>query len=135
MAAATAQGGCDDAAAAANGAAALREVGKDDQRLHRHARVVGTPAGRRRGALIRQGSDFGPPATGISEFPPDVIETLEVLVEIELSRQCRLLRGASPVEREVRSPAQAEVTGTMQRSKAMKSLDASEATRDDAVLT
>ncbi len=69
------------------------------------------------------------------EFPPEVMETLDVLVEIELSRRSRLLHGASPVERETRSPAQAEVTGTMPRSKAMKSLDGSEATRDDAVLT
>jgi len=96
---------------------------------------VGTPAGRRRGALIRRGSDFGPLATVMSEFPPEVIETLQVLVEIELSRQNRLLHGASPVEREISSPAQAKVTGTMNRSKARKSLDASEATRDDAVLT
>ncbi len=71
----------------------------------------------------------------MSEFPFDVIETLHVLMEIELSRRSRLLHVAPPVEREISSPAQAEVTGTMKRPKAMKSLDASEATRDDAVLT
>jgi len=71
----------------------------------------------------------------ISEFAPEVIETLHVLVEIELSRRSRLLHRASPVEREIRSPAQEKIAGTIRRSKAMKSLDGPEATRDDAVLT
>ncbi len=97
--------------------------------------MVGTPSGRRRGGLIRQGSDFGPLAPVVCEFPPEVIETLQVLVEIELCRQSRLLRGASQVERETRSSAQEKIAGTIRGSKAMKSLDASEATRDDAVLT
>ena len=96
---------------------------------------MGAPPRRRGGALIRRGSDFGPLASVVSEFPADVIETLHVLVEIELSRRSRLVRGGSLVEREARSPAHAEVTGTMKGSKAMKSLDASDATRDDAVLT
>lgn len=94
--------------------------------------MVGTPAGRRRGAVKARGSDFGPlrskasPASrgnrrmpdvaiALSPLPREVMETLEVLVEIELARRARLSHASSPVERETRSPAQAEVTGTIRR--------------------
>ncbi len=57
-----------------------------------------------------------------------------ICCQIELSRRNRLLHGATLVGREIRSPAQGKITGTIKPAKAMKSLDASEATSDDAVL-
>ena len=57
-----------------------------------------------------------------SDIPEDVMETLLILVEIELSRRERAAPGSVPVEREMRSPAQIKITGTMKRARRRKCL-------------
>lgn len=84
--------------------------------------------------MTGQGSDFGPLAVILAEFSADVIDTLHVLAEIELSRRDRLLHGSMVVERETRSPAQGEIAGTMKRSRTTKTLDVCAVARDDAIL-
>lgn len=82
----------------------------------------------------RSGPEFGPAADFFSGIPPDVMETLMVLVEIELRRRDRLHERAVLVERENRSPAQNKITGTNRGPKATKILDARAMSRNHPVL-
>lgn len=82
----------------------------------------------------RRGPEFGPGADVLFGIPADVMETLMVLVEIELGRRERLHQGSVVVERDTRSPAQMRIAGTIQRPKAKKILDAVTMPRNDPVL-
>jgi hypothetical protein len=62
------------------------------------------------------------------------METLIVLAEIELSRRERWAQGSNLVERETRSPAQVQITGTSKRMEARKILDAIAVPRNDPML-
>lgn len=104
--------------------------------MHRQTAVVGAPTRRRGGSLTatRRGPDFGPPPDIFSGIPPDVMETLLVLAEIELARRERMVRVAALGERENRSPAQNTIAGTSKRPKTRKILDAVPTGRNDPVL-
>jgi hypothetical protein len=70
----------------------------------------------------------------MSGIPPDVMETLMVLIDIELGRRERLQQSPRVVERETSSPAQAKITETNRGPQAKKMLDALAMPRNDPVL-
>lgn len=84
--------------------------------------------------MPRRGPEFGPAPDIFAGIPPDVMETIIVLAEIELSRRERWAQGSIVVERETRSPAQIKITGTSKRMKARKILDAIAVPRNDPML-
>lgn len=82
----------------------------------------------------RRGPEFGPAPDIFAGIPADVMDTLIVLAEIELSRRERRAQDSILVERETRSPAQIKIAGTSKRTKARKILDATAVPRNDPML-